>query len=77
MVSYELLCREPCTNNNNEEEVGGRAAFPKHRDLQVWEQNLAQCLSAPPRFNYRLNSLRIHPCPFGLSHPLIPMSFCF
>lgn len=34
MLSYELLCTQPCTNNNNEEEVGGRAAFPEHWDLQ-------------------------------------------
>lgn len=76
-VSYELLCREPCTNNNNEEEVGGRAALPKQWDKQVWEQNLSQWLSIPFWFNYSLNSFRIHPCPFGLSHPLIAMCFCF
>lgn len=41
MLTYELLCTQPCTNNNNEEEEGGRAAFPKHWDLQVWEQNFS------------------------------------
>lgn len=34
MVSYEMLYGVLCANNNNEEEAGGKDAFPKQRDVQ-------------------------------------------
>lgn len=33
-VSYEMLYGVPGTNNNGEEEAGGKDAFPKQRDVQ-------------------------------------------
>lgn len=34
VVSYEMLYGVPCANNSNEEEAGGKDAFPKQRDVQ-------------------------------------------
>jgi len=33
-VSYETLYAVPCANNDNEEEAGGKDAFPKQWDVQ-------------------------------------------